>query len=62
VRLRIRRDDREISIDFRIDEAAETFYQVVEDPRADARAKRIREAILRGTTQPVTASAPGAIR
>jgi predicted metalloprotease with PDZ domain len=62
VRLRIRRDDREISIDFRIDEATETFYQVVEDPRADARAKRIREAILRGTTQPVTASASGAIR
>ena len=38
VRLRIRRDDREISIDFRIDEAPETFYQVVDDPRADARA------------------------
>jgi predicted metalloprotease with PDZ domain len=57
VRLRIRRDDREMSIDFRIGEATETFYQVVEDPRADARAKRIREGILRGTTQPVTASA-----
>ena len=57
VRLRIRRDDREISVEFRIDEASETFYQVVDDPRADARAKRIREGILRGTTQPVTASA-----
>jgi len=57
VRLRIRRDDREMSVDFRIDEATETFYQVVDDPRADARAKRIREGILRGTTQPVTASA-----
>jgi predicted metalloprotease with PDZ domain len=57
MRLRIRRDDREMSVDFRIDEATETFYQVVDDPRADARAKRIREGILQGTTQPVTASA-----
>jgi predicted metalloprotease with PDZ domain len=57
VRLRVRRDDREMSIDFRIDEATETFYQVVEDSHANAKAKRIREGILRGTTQPVTASA-----
>jgi len=56
VRLRGRRDDREMSIDFRIDEAIETFYQVAEDSRADARARRIREGILRGTTQPVTAA------
>jgi hypothetical protein len=46
-----------MSIDFRIDEATETFYQVVEDSHANAKAKRIREGILRGTTQPVTASA-----
>jgi predicted metalloprotease with PDZ domain len=57
VRLRVRRDDREMSIDFRIDEVTETFYQVVEDSHANAKAKRIREGILRGTTQPVTASA-----
>jgi predicted metalloprotease with PDZ domain len=56
VHLRVRRDDREISIDFRIGEATETFYQVVEDSHAGAKAKRIREGILRGTTQPVTAS------
>jgi len=54
--LRVRRDEREIAIDFRIGEAAETFYQVVEDSHASAKAKRIREGILRGTTQPVTAS------
>jgi predicted metalloprotease with PDZ domain len=59
VRLRVRRDDRDISIDFRIDEATETFYQVVENSRAEAKAKRIREGILRGTTQPVTASFSG---
>jgi hypothetical protein len=54
--LRVRRDDREITIDFIIGEATETFYQVVENSHADAKAKRIREGILRGTTQPVTAS------
>jgi predicted metalloprotease with PDZ domain len=56
VRVRVRRDDRDMSIDFRIDEATETFYQIVEDSHAGAKAKRIREGLLRGTTQPVTAS------
>jgi predicted metalloprotease with PDZ domain len=56
VRTRVRRDDREMSIDFRIDDASETFYQVVEDTHAGAKAKRIREGLLHGTTQPVTAS------
>jgi S1-C subfamily serine protease len=56
VHLQVRRGDREISIDFRIGEASETFYQVQEDSHASAKAKRIREGILRGTTQPVTAS------
>ena len=58
VHVKVRRDDREMSIDFRIDEATETFYEVVEDSHAGAKAKRIREGILRGTTQPVTASIP----
>ena len=53
----VRRDGREMPIDFRIDEATETFYQVVEDSHSGAKAKRIREGILRGTTQPVTAAA-----
>ena len=56
VHVRVRRDDREMSIDFRVDDATETFYQVIEDSHAGAKAKRIREGILRGTTQPVTAS------
>jgi len=55
VRLRVRRDDRELSIDFRLGEATDTFYQVTEDSHAGVKAKRIREGILRGTTQPVTA-------
>jgi len=57
VHLRVRREEREIAIGFRIGEATETFYQVVEDSHANAKAKRIREGILHGTTQPVTASA-----
>lgn len=56
VHLRVRRDDHELSIDFRIEEVTETFYQIVENPRAQAKARYIREGILRGTTQPVTAS------
>jgi predicted metalloprotease with PDZ domain len=56
VRLRLRRDDREMSIDFRVDEATDTFYQVSEDSHADAKAKHIRDGLLHGTTQPVTAS------
>lgn len=55
VRARVRREDREISVEFRIDEVNEMFYQVVEDPSAGAKAKRIREGMLRGVTQPVTA-------
>jgi predicted metalloprotease with PDZ domain len=54
--LRVRRDDHEVSLDFRIGEATETIYQVAENSHAEAKAKRIREGILRGTTQPITAS------
>jgi predicted metalloprotease with PDZ domain len=56
VRLRVQREGREMSFTFRIDEATETFYQVVEDSGAGAKARRIREGILRGTTQPTTAT------
>ena len=55
VRVQVRREQQELSLTFRIGEATDTFYQVVEDGHADARAKRIREGILHGTTQPVTA-------
>lgn len=53
--LRIHRDDKELNVDFRLGEVLEKFYAVVEAPDADARAKRIREGILHGTTDPVTA-------
>jgi predicted metalloprotease with PDZ domain len=53
--LRVRRDGKEENIDLRLSEVREKFFQVVEAPSPDPRAKRIREGILHGTTDPVTA-------
>ena len=57
LRLRVRRDGKEISIEVRLGESRETFYQVVETPGANDRARRVRDGILHGTTDPVTAQA-----
>ena len=57
LRLRVRRDGKEISIEVRLGESRETFYQVVETPGTNDRARRIRDGILHGTTDPVTAQA-----
>jgi predicted metalloprotease with PDZ domain len=56
LRLTIRRDEKEITLEFRLSEASQRFYQVTEDTHAGERARRIREGLLRGVTQPVTAS------
>ena len=53
--LRLRRADNEQLIDLRLGEQHEKFYQVIETADASDRAKRIREGILHGTTDPVTA-------
>ena len=58
LRLAIRRDEKETSLEFRLGEVFETFFQVNEDGHASEKARRIREGILHGTTQPVTASFP----
>jgi predicted metalloprotease with PDZ domain len=55
LRLRIKRDDKEQDIVLHIGEVREKFYQVAESAHVSDRAKRIREGILRGTTEPVTA-------
>ena len=55
LRLTLRRDDQEVSVEFRLGEITENFYRITEDPHAPEKATRIREGILRGTTQPVTA-------
>ncbi len=54
--LRVRRDDKEQNIDIRLGEQREKFYQVVESSNAGARARGIREGLLRGSTDPVTAT------
>lgn len=56
--LRVRRDDQEQNIDIRLGEQRETFYQVTESASAGDRARRIREGLLRGSTDPVTAGNP----
>jgi C-terminal processing protease CtpA/Prc len=53
--LRVRREDKEQSIEIRLGEQRETLYQVAESANAGERARRIREGILRGSTEPATA-------
>jgi predicted metalloprotease with PDZ domain len=55
LRLRIHRDEKEENMDLYLGEARERFYDLVEVPNADARAKRIRDGLLHGSTDPVTA-------
>jgi predicted metalloprotease with PDZ domain len=57
VHLRVRRDDKEESIDVHLGEFREKFYKVVEAAAADQRAKRLRDGLLHGTTNPVTVEA-----
>jgi len=53
--LRVRRDDKEQNIEIRLGEQREKFYQVAESVNASDRARRIREGLLHGSTDPVTA-------
>jgi predicted metalloprotease with PDZ domain len=55
VHLRVRRGDGEESIDVRLGEHQEKLFQVVELPDTSGKAKRIRDGLLRGSTDPVTA-------
>jgi predicted metalloprotease with PDZ domain len=55
LRLTVRRDEQEVNMEFRLGEISEDFYRITEDSHASEKAKRIRDGILRGTTQPVTA-------
>jgi len=48
LKLRIRREDEEITLDFRLGEIKEPLYQVTEDSHASEKARHIREGILRG--------------
>jgi len=53
--LRVRRADKEENLDFRLGEVRETFYQIVEAPGANERARHIRDGMLHGITDPVAA-------
>jgi predicted metalloprotease with PDZ domain len=53
LKLRVRREVEEITLEFRLGETKETVYQVIEDPHAGEKARRIREGMLRGETRVV---------
>jgi predicted metalloprotease with PDZ domain len=50
LRLRIRRDEKELSLEFRLGEIRDIRYEIVEMSHASDEARRIREGWLRGTT------------
>jgi predicted metalloprotease with PDZ domain len=53
--LRIRRAEKEETIEVHLGELHQKFFQVAEISGADDRARRLRDGLLRGTTDPVTA-------
>jgi predicted metalloprotease with PDZ domain len=53
LRLRVKREEKEMQLQFRLGESKEILYQVTEDAHASERARHIRDGILHGTTQPV---------
>jgi predicted metalloprotease with PDZ domain len=53
LKLRVRRDEKEMTLEFRLGETKETLYQVIEDSRASEKARYIREGMLRGETSAV---------
>ena len=54
VKVRIRREEKERALEFRLGEERELVYQIAEDSHASAKARRIREGLLHGVTQAVT--------
>jgi hypothetical protein len=55
VKARIRRDEKEQTLQFKLGEEKQVLYQVSEDSHAGEKAKRIREGLLHGITEPVSA-------
>ena len=51
VKARVRRDDKELALEFKLGAAKELAYQVAEDAHAGEKARRIREGLLHGTNQ-----------
>jgi predicted metalloprotease with PDZ domain len=57
LKIGVRREDGPAMVEFALGEVSETFYRTVEDEHAGEKARRIRDGVLHGATQPVTASA-----
>ena len=58
VKVGVRREDgTTATVEFALGEVSETFYRTVESEHPTEKARRIRDGILHGSTQPVTASA-----
>jgi predicted metalloprotease with PDZ domain len=55
LRLRIRRAEKEETIEVHLGELHQKFFQVAEMAGADDRARHLRDGLLRGTTDPITA-------
>jgi predicted metalloprotease with PDZ domain len=53
LKLRIRRDEKQVSLELRLGEIKETVYVVLEDAHATEKARNIREGLLRGETAAV---------
>ena len=53
LKLRVHREDKEITLEFRLGEIKEILYQVIEDSHAGEKARHIREGTLRGETSAV---------
>jgi len=54
LKLRVRREEKEVAVEFRLGEAKETLYQVAEDSHASEKARHIRDGLLHGVTSAVT--------
>jgi predicted metalloprotease with PDZ domain len=53
VKVRIRREEKERTLEFRLGDEKELLYQIAEDVHAGEKARRIREGLLHGVTQAV---------
>jgi len=53
LKLRVRREGKEISLEFRLGESKETVYEVIEISHAGDKARRIRQGMLRGETSAI---------
>ena len=54
LRLRVRREDKEASVEFQLGEVKESIYEVVENPGTSEKARNIREGLLHGVTSTVS--------